>query len=585
MRARQSNVKFIPVATNSNINELIFDASDPFLAPNIALNGFYSPGDLFIEDPPESGMYVIQGRKDDILVHTTGEKTNPLPIEVAMLRHAIIEHAVVVGHQRFCCAVLIQLNLDEAFKHELRTIEKLVFEAVKDANDDAPTHSHIVPALIKILPMAKRLPITGKGNVVRQSVELEYSALIDQMYAEFFDGPGTKDRIEHHCKGRAWTRDEIRTYLQRTVSDLLKMPFEIFADHSMSLFSLSLNSLTAVELRNMLCLEFDQLDHNIIFECSSIDTLSEALLRIVNKEQARISNDPQHYQETEEIIDKYINLMRIHHNEITMSTAKLDNYKETNSQEERIFIITGANGSLGTQLISHLLQKPNVKRIYCLLRGDKPADRLRDAMQARKQDSTVLLDTMRIVILSMDLNDEKLGQTTAIYNLLQNEATDIIHSAWKMDFNMTIKDFDRECLQGVYYLLKLACTSSTRVPMRFHFISSIGSAGSGLFKEIKEEPLPRHVEISVAQGYGQAKYAGEHMCWAAMNLWGKQIDARSFIFFKENFHLIYLLAIMAILYRLRMKHSFSFFLIHSKIGTVLAIDTEVFERLTAAQQT
>jgi thioester reductase-like protein len=142
-------------------------------------------------------------------------------------------------------------------------------------------------------------------------------------------------------------------------------------------------------------------------------------------------------------------------------------------------------------------------------------------MQARKQDPKVLLDTTRIIILPMDLSDEKLGQTAAIYNLLQSEVTDIIHSAWKMDFNMTIKDFDRECLQGLYYLLKFACASPTRSPMRFHFMSSIGSAGSGLVNEIKEEPLPRHVKIAVAQGYGQAKYAGEHICWAAMDLWGK----------------------------------------------------------------
>ncbi|CAF1065270.1 unnamed protein product, partial [Didymodactylos carnosus] len=46
-------------------------------------------------------------------------------------------------------------------------------------------------------------------------------------------------------------------------------------------------------------------------------------------------------------------------------------------------------------------------------------------------------------------------------------------------------------------------------------------AGSGLIQEIKEEPLPRRTEISLAQGYGQSKYAGEHMCWAAMDLWGE----------------------------------------------------------------
>lgn len=521
MRARQSTMKFVPITENSNMNELMFDANDPFLGLNVAVNSVYSPGDLFIEDPPGSGYYIIQGRKDDVLVHITGEKTNPLPMEIAMRTHAIVEHAIVLGHQRFCCSVLIQLNLQEAFKHELRTIEELVWEAVKSANEEAPTHSHIVPALVKILPMNKHLPITGKGNVIRKSAELECGALIDKMYEQFFNNVGTTCDAQPHFQERAWTKDEMCNYLQKIVANVLNMPPEICSDHTKSLFALSLNSLTAIQLRNTLCNQFGQLNQDIIFEFSSIDALGAELLRIMNKQQVQTPTDPQHYQETENIIDKYIDLMGTHPNEKTIDMEKLINDESTNSHKERIFLITGANGSLGTQILLHLLDKPQVIRIYCLLRGDNPTDRLRCAMQARKQDPTVLMDTTRVIILPMDLADEQLGQTAVTYDLLQSEVTDIIHSAWKMDFNMTIKDFDRECLRGVYHLLKFACASPTRLPMRFHFMSSVGSAGSGSIYEIKEEPLPRHVKVAVAQGYGQAKYAAEHICWAAMRLWGE----------------------------------------------------------------
>jgi thioester reductase-like protein len=184
-------------------------------------------------------------------------------------------------------------------------------------------------------------------------------------------------------------------------------------------------------------------------------------------------------------------------------------------------LITGANGSLGSQIFLQLLNESQVSRIYCLLRGEDAANRLRNDMQARKQDTTVLQNTSRVIILSMDLTDNQLGQSTVMYEQLQREVTDIIHSAWKMDFNLSIKDFDRECLQGLYQLLKLASSSSSQIPMRFHFISSIASAGSGLLGEVKEEPLPRRPGIALAQGYGQSKYAGEHICWTAMNHWGK----------------------------------------------------------------
>ena len=523
MRARQSSIKFVPIAPDSNINELLILYNDPFLAPGLIENAVYSPGDLFMEDPPASGYYVIQGRKDDVLVHMTGEKTNPLPMELVMRQHAIIEQAIVLGHQRFCCSVLIQLNTEEAFKYELHAIEEQVLTAVNDANKDAPSHSRIVPAMVKILPMSKRLPITGKGNVIRKAVELEYATMIERMYEQFLNSPVTSSNAQRRSCGRVWTRDEICNYLQNTVAQVLSKSFEIFSDHSKSLFSLSLDSLRAVELRNMLSMEFGKLDENIIFEFSSIDALADEILRIVNKQGARISNDPWHYKETEDIIDKYINLIQTYQDPVPIIKEKLLNEDDIDMREKRVFLITGANGSLGTQILLHLLNKPKVRRIYCLLRGDNPAERLRRGMQARKQNSAVLLDTTRIIILSMDLDDEKLGQTDAIYDQLKSEVTDIIHSAWKMDFNMTIKDFDRECLKGLYNLLKFARFASVQLPMRFHFISSIGSAGSGLIAEIKEEPLPRRAEIAVAQGYAQAKYAAEHVCWAAMNLWGELI--------------------------------------------------------------
>lgn len=299
-------------------------------------------------------------------------------------------------------------------------------------------------------------------------------------------------------------------YLKTIVAQILHKPVEIFADYSKSLYSLSLDSLTAVELRNTLCHEFGHLEQNIIFEYSNINALADELYRIVMKKEVQTSDDSQHYKETEEIIDKYIDLM------------KTNQYKRNiiNSRDKRIVLITGANGSLGSHLLLQLLEKPQVHRVYCLLRGEDPIDRLCRTMEARKQDSTILTDITRIIVLSMDLTKETLGQTAAMYEQLQHEVTDIIHSAWRMDFNMTIKDFDWESLQGLYYLLKLASSSSTQIPMQFHFISSVSSAGSGLINPVKEEPLPRQMGVTLAQGYGQSKYAGEHICWPAMDLWG-----------------------------------------------------------------
>lgn len=209
LKVRQSHIKFVPIESGSNTYELVVLSSDPYLAPNFATNdGFYPVSDLFIKEPLGSNSFLIQGRKDDMLVHITGEKTNPLPIELAIRQHSIVEHAVVLGHQYLFCSVLIQLNIDEAFKYELREIEQQVFAAVQDANKDAPSHSHIVPDLVKILPMSKRLPITNKGNVIRKQVDIEYGSMVKQMYDQFLNGVERNDYSR-----QSWTRDAICTYI------------------------------------------------------------------------------------------------------------------------------------------------------------------------------------------------------------------------------------------------------------------------------------------------------------------------------------------------------------------------------------
>lgn len=140
----------------------------------------------------------------------------------------------------------------------------------------------------------------------------------------------------------------------------------------------------------------------------------------------------------------------------------------------------------------------------------------------------------------MNLSEEYFGQSDEIYKKLQDQVTDIIHLAWKMNFNQTIKEFEYDGIYGVYNLLKLAASNN----MQFHFISSISSACSGLLTIVKEEPLPRKVEIALPQGYGQSKYISEHLCWTAMKYW-------SMCFQLYLFHFIYfILDVLVNIYRI-----------------------------------
>ncbi|CAG8735027.1 4799_t:CDS:1, partial [Dentiscutata heterogama] len=65
------------------VKELVIKKGTPNLS-NIkgnTENGGYRVGDLFLETSKGSGFYLLLGRADDTIVHSTGEKSNPIPIE------------------------------------------------------------------------------------------------------------------------------------------------------------------------------------------------------------------------------------------------------------------------------------------------------------------------------------------------------------------------------------------------------------------------------------------------------------------------------------------------------------------------
>jgi hypothetical protein len=502
---------------NPNERFLVHLPNDPFSAENISTSpdGCYTTGDILLEDPSGSGQYVILGRQDDTLVHINGEKTNPLPMEDVIRRSPLVNQVAIIGHNQFCTAVLVQLNVEEASNYDFNEIEENIWDIVQQANKEAPSHSHLVRQLVKILPMKKSLPVTDKGNLMRRRVNQEYSTLISTMYDKFLNQQQQGQKNGTAQKEQStWTRETIRKYLEEK---LKSVDTAIVDNSSRSVFDFGVNSLQVVELRNFICQDICEVPKNFVYEHSSIEQMIEELLKCLQpknvENQTQQQTDPYHYRLTEQIIDKYIDMMKA--NNIPR--------KRTNPQSGRVFLVTGANGSLGSFTIRDLLRQPQstVKRVYCLLRGSDTKQRLFESFEQRQLETSLLTKSLdqRLVILpsSMNLSEEYLGQTDDIYQQLQNEVTDIIHSAWKMNFNQTVKDFERDSIFGVYNLLKLAASNS----MQFHFISSVASAGSGLLSCVKEEPLPRKAEVALAQGYGQSKYASEHLCWAAMNLWSK----------------------------------------------------------------
>ncbi|KAJ6630175.1 hypothetical protein B0H10DRAFT_1939389 [Mycena sp. CBHHK59/15] len=103
--------------------------------------------DLFVRHPVNPKLWKVFSRNDDQIMHSTGEKTNPGPLEAIILKDPGVKYALMFGRGKF---------------HGGPTVEQ--------ANRFAPTHSRIFKEMILVANPLKPFELTAKGYPCRQVV-------------------------------------------------------------------------------------------------------------------------------------------------------------------------------------------------------------------------------------------------------------------------------------------------------------------------------------------------------------------------------------------------------------------------------
>lgn len=454
------------------------------LAPGVANrpDGGYDTNDLFQAHPAFPGYYRYLGRRDHLLIMENGEKTNPAPMELTIRACPLVKQAIVLGHGRQCTSALIELNtaVDEAGLRK-------VYEAVQEANAACPSHSVLVDQMIKILPFGQCLPTNAKGQVARKKVEVEYEEMIEALYRDFLDGPARKIR-------KTTPGTETKAFLMRCAADVLQLSIEDIQDTSLSLFDLGLNSLSLIQLRNRIADRFDHVSVDFLYRHSTLDGLAQALSTDPLDRSTAIQSQ---YDQTQHLVQSYLARAR--------SDFRGKVQKPERKQQGWVVLLTGATGSLGSFVLWELLKNEKVKKVYCMVRGQHPEQRLKDAFEARLLNRA-WLKSGRVEVLPMRLNDRYLGLSRTRYGQLRKEIDIVQHCAWMLDFHRTIEDYDRTCIAPFYRLLQFAYRDGH--PMDVHFVSSV-SATALWGDVIEERPAPVDARVAMPKGYAQSKFVVE----------------------------------------------------------------------------
>lgn len=185
---------------------------------------------------------------------------------------------------------------------------------------------------------------------------------------------------------------------------------------------------------------------------------------------------------------------------------------KANGEAPQVIIRTGSTGAIGSHVLQELLSNKNIAHIYCLNRSLDSKSIQID--RNRQRHLAYDFPSDRVTFLTVDLSKPSFGLESEVYTRLVETATQIIHNAWLVNFNQSLKSFQRS-LDGVMGLISFA--AEAKLAPSLLFLSSISAmtgyqqASSETGKISIPEEIIADLTCPAAMGYGESKYLAERI--------------------------------------------------------------------------
>ena len=455
----------------------------------------------------------ILGRKDDVIVLSTGEKVVPRRLEQEISKHQSVKTAVVVGNGYFEVAVLIEPVDSEG---NMQFLIDEVWEIIQTIKDSLDAHSRVSSKhAIIIKPTGKQIPRSDKGSVLRQSVHDIFKPEIDAAY----------QNMESNTAGDTsslsrFRQDPIR-YLQSLVVSIASDRIDtgnLKIDDDM--FERGMDSLQATRLVRLLNAIIEpnssqKLKVRFIYHHPTLTKLANALQRHISgqthsEELSAQTRSPQIMELADEMCIP-----------LTMNAAR------------HTVLLTGSTGSLGANVLAKLVRVTSVRKVLCFCRGSETSFRERQqkilssmglSLNSEEWSKVEVWTGLEHFQKPMDQDNEEQDR---IVRQFAARVTHIMHLAWPMDFQRLTESFRPHLflLQNLLRMAKLSHDVYTSLPVRLVFSSSIavvryaGLHGARIPEEVMENP-----RSSVPMGYAEAKWVCEKMLAWAHDRYGDDVD-------------------------------------------------------------
>ncbi|GAA5849618.1 hypothetical protein JCM9279_007290 [Rhodotorula babjevae] len=453
----------------------------------------YATSDLFVKHPTLEA-YKFVGRVDDTLVLVTGEKVNPVPIELTLRGESpYVKDAIVFGVERTQTGALVILSdiIDPSTPRD--ELVKLVAPAVELANSEAPSHSRLTEEMLVFLPADTVVPRADKGSFIRRKVYVSFKDVIDKAYSDLEGGSGGSRPVG--------SLDEMRSHVCELIASIVKSSDGLEDDTD--LFSFGLDSLAATRIRNALQREFNfggkKLPMNFVFEQPTILKMSAFLVALAKGESV---TERTQVEQMGDLVDKY------RHFDVP-STLSTD---ATSPASASVVLLSGATGSLGANQLAQLLSRPEVEKVYTLVRAKDDAEAASRVKTSLEEKGLAGASDSRIVALAADFSQDRLGLSESRFEEIKSDVTVVLHYAWSVNFNLSIGSFEPH-IRGACNLIQL-CLSSRRLAA-FYFASSVSAVAAYSGASAVPEAVTDDPQSAQGMGYARSKWVTEKLCQIA----------------------------------------------------------------------
>ncbi|EIN05406.1 acetyl-CoA synthetase-like protein [Punctularia strigosozonata HHB-11173 SS5] len=477
------------------------------LVLNTDWNGIkaYATNDLLAPHPQKKGFWKVVGRTDDQIMLSSGEKTNPGPLENILRQDPHIQHAVMFGRGRFQNGVIVlprpEFAFDPSNEQQLAAFRSAIWPTVERMNAFAPQHSRLFKEMILVASPSKPFSFTGKATARRHAIIKDYEPEIEALYKS----------VEESAQGdiplpAEWNATTAKEFVRKMVQGVLEQELNDDDDF----FEYGCDSLQATWIRNTLTRALRDvgasaarsIPFDLVYQNPTITALSnfvtQAVPSPVDEQAARVRKA----KEMAELVEKYSKDFPAHTGTATSSP-----------DEGQVVILTGTTGGLGSTLLAELYASLAVRKVYALNRrsskGESIKDRQRRGLQDRNLDES-LVDSEKVSILECDMTLPDFGLEKDVFEEMRSSTTTIIHNAYRVDFNVSLSSFEPQLLI-VRRFINFALSSPRSVPPSILFTSSVSVLRNLELPEPAKEDVVEDPLVAVGNGYSESKWASERI--------------------------------------------------------------------------